>query len=194
MVTYFVCWKQLHKFWTNYLFLARSCTYFSLCPINTYFFYKHKTEINNCRSKILFHLKITCLYWEWTLRENLLHGVIKSLFLFFFYYRPHLKLCFVSYSSNKIGNLFCKSLGQIPCRYTSNAVYKITCACGQAYIGQTCRRVPDRVRELKDALTKPSRFSHVAEHSKILDIVLIGLVSKSSLRTILPLNASLKKP
>ena len=110
-------------------------------------------------------------------------------------YRPHLKLCFVSYSSNKIGNLFRKSLGQIPFRYTSNAVYKITCACGQAYIGQTCRRVPDRVREHKDALTKPSRFSHVAEHSKnFSDIVLIGLASKSSLRTILPLNASLKKP
>ena len=81
-------------------------------------------------------------------------------------YRPHLKLCFVSYSSNKIGNLFRKSLGQIPFRYTSNAVYKITCACGQAYIGKTCRRVSDRVREHKDALTKPSRFSHVAEHSK----------------------------
>ena len=54
----------------------------------------------------------------------------------------------------------------MPFRYTSNAVYKITCACGQAYIGQTCRRVLDRVREHKDALTKPSRFSHVAEHSK----------------------------
>ena len=56
-------------------------------------------------------------------------------------YRPHLKLCFISYSSNKIGNLFRKLLGQIPFRYTSNAVYKITCACGQAYIGQTCHRV-----------------------------------------------------
>ena len=66
----------------------------------------------------------------------------------------------------KIGHLFKKSLGQIPFRYTSNVVYKISCACGHSYIGQTCRRVPDRVREHKDALTKPSRFSYVAEHSK----------------------------
>ena len=77
-----------------------------------------------------------------------------------------MKLRLISYPSIKIGHLFKKSLGQIPFRYTSNVVYKISCACGHSYIGQTCRRVPDRVREHKDALTKPSRFSYVAEHSK----------------------------
>ena len=43
-------------------------------------------------------------------------------------------------------------------------MYKISCASGHSYIGQTCRRVPDRTREHRDALTKPSKFSYVAEH------------------------------
>ena len=65
-------------------------------------------------------------------------------------YRPYMKLRLISYLSIKIGHLFKKSLGQIPFRNTSNVVYKISCACGHSYIGQTCRRVPDRVREHKD--------------------------------------------
>ena len=83
---------------------------------------------------------------------------------------------------------------QIPFRYTSNAVYKITCACGQAYIGQTCRRVPDRVREHKDVLTKPSHvaehsknFGHVAEHSKnfghSIDWSGIKIITKDNITT-----------
>ena len=81
-------------------------------------------------------------------------------------YRPYTKLRLISYPSIKIGHLFKKSLGRVPFSYTSNVVYKISCACGHSYIGQTCCRVPDRVREHIDALTKPSRFSYVAEHSK----------------------------
>ena len=34
------------------------------------------------------------------------------------------------------------------------------------YIEQTCRCVPDRAREHKDALTKPSRFLYMAKHHK----------------------------
>ena len=59
-----------------------------------------------------------------------------------------------------------KSFGQIPFRYTFNIVYKISCTCGHSYIGHTCRSVLDRVREHKDVLTKPYRFSYVAEHIK----------------------------
>ena len=78
-------------------------------------------------------------------------------------YRPYMKLRFISYMPINIGCLFRKSLERIPFRYTSNVVYKISCACGHSYIGQTCRRVPGRVREHKDELTKTSRFSYVAE-------------------------------
>ena len=81
-------------------------------------------------------------------------------------YRPYMKLSLISYPSIKIGHLSKKSLGQIPFRYTSNIIYKISCACGHSYIWQTCRCLPDRVKELKETLTKPSRFSYVAEHSK----------------------------
>ena len=49
-------------------------------------------------------------------------------------YRPYMKLRLISYPSIKIGHLFKKSLGQIPFRYTSNVVYKISCACGHSYI------------------------------------------------------------
>ena len=58
-------------------------------------------------------------------------------------YRPYTKLRLISYPSIEIGHLFKKSLGQIPFRYTSNVVYKFSCACGHSYIGQTCRRVSD---------------------------------------------------
>ena len=80
-------------------------------------------------------------------------------------YGPYTKLRLISYPSIKIGHLFKKSLGQILFRYISNVVYKTSRACGHSYIGQTCCRIPDRVREHKDALTKPSRFSYLAENS-----------------------------
>ena len=90
-------------------------------------------------------------------------------------YRPYTKLRLISYPSIKIGHLFKKSLGQIPFCYTSNVVYKISCACGHSYIGQTCRRVPDRVREHKDA---PSQLdSHMWLNTlRIPDITSIGLM------------------
>ena len=81
-------------------------------------------------------------------------------------YRPYTKLRLISYPSIQIGHSFKKLLGQIPFRYTSNVVNKISCVCGHSYIGRTCRRIPVRVKEHKDALTKSSRFSHVTEHSK----------------------------
>ena len=98
------------------------------------------------------------------IRKSALCGVIKrDLMKILKEYRPYMKLRFISYIPRNIGCLFRKSLQRIPFRYTSNVVYKISCACGHSYIGQTCRRVSDRVREHKDALTKPSRFSYVAE-------------------------------
>ena len=56
-------------------------------------------------------------------------------------YRPYMKLRFISFTPINIGCLFKKLLKRIPFRYTSNVVYKISCACGRSYIGQTCRRV-----------------------------------------------------
>ena len=79
-------------------------------------------------------------------------------------YKPYMKLRFISYTPIDIGCLFRKSLKRIPFRNTSNVLYNISCACGHSYIGQKCHRVLDRVREHKDALTKPSRFSYMAEH------------------------------
>ena len=78
--------------------------------------------------------------------------------------RPYMELRFISYMLINIGCLFRKSLKRIPFHYTSNVEHKISCACSHSYIEQTCRCVSDRVREHKDALTKPSRFSYVAEH------------------------------
>ena len=73
-------------------------------------------------------------------------------------------LRFISYTPISIGCLFRKSLKRIPFRHISNVVHKISCACDHSYIGQTCCRVSDRVREQKDALTKLSIFSYVPEH------------------------------
>ena len=109
-------------------------------------------------------------------------------------YRPHLNFALSRILQTRLAIYFANHLDKYHFATHQMLCTRLLVLVAKHILGKTCRRVPDRVREHKDALTKPSRFSHVAEHSKILDIVLIGLASKSSLRTILPLNASLKKP
>ena len=47
-----------------------------------------------------------------------------------------------------------------------NFIYNVRSVAERYLPKQTCCRIPDRVREHKAALTKPSRFSYVTEHSK----------------------------
>lgn len=76
--------------------------------------------------------------------------------------------CKVAFKSQRpLRQIFTKTKDKISNLNKSSAVYQVSCDCGQKYIGQSGRRISERMKEHKDNIRLKSPKSALAKHGLI---------------------------
>ena len=69
-------------------------------------------------------------------------------------------------SGPTLRSMLTKVKDPLPTEKQANVVYKVPCACGKVYIGETRRRLETRLKEHKDACVRgETAKSTIAEHA-----------------------------